>query len=67
MNMKPTKAYTVCSEIIGTPFSFDGIKMLIINTYVIDHETVHLCMFCLKLIHFGPCDIMIGQAAPLLI
>ena len=33
---------TVCSEIIGTPLSFDEIKILLMNTHVIDHETVHL-------------------------
>ena len=32
---------TVCSEIIGTPLSFDEIKILLMNTHVIDHETVH--------------------------
>ena len=39
-----TRKNTVCLEIIGTPLSFDEIKILLMNTHVIDHETVH-CVF----------------------
>ena len=35
------------------------------NIHVIDHETVHLHIFCMKVNQLGYRDIMIGGAAPL--
>ena len=37
-----TKKESVCSEIIGTPLTFDEIKILLMNTHIIDNEIVYL-------------------------